>query len=162
MEKLRWWVPVSVIAVVVLLLMAPMTALAAPNAQGPRGGCGQWPGPGCGDNSGWYPASIPGWQPAPNGGWYPAPNDGWYPAPNDGWRPAPGGGWKGDQRGGWNGDHNNGWDGGRHGGFTYTVRRGDTLSAIGWRYGSSALELARVNHIRNPNLIYPGQRLWIP
>ena len=42
------------------------------------------------------------------------------------------------------------------------VRCGDTLGDIGWRYGSSALELARVNHIRNPNLIYPGQRLWIP
>jgi LysM repeat protein len=42
------------------------------------------------------------------------------------------------------------------------VRRGDTLGDIGWRYGSSALELARANHVRNPNLIYPGQRLWIP
>jgi nucleoid-associated protein YgaU len=48
------------------------------------------------------------------------------------------------------------------GGFTYVVRCGDTLGDIGWRYGSSALELAQINGICNPNLIYPGQSLWIP
>ena len=47
-------------------------------------------------------------------------------------------------------------------GFYYTVKRGDTLGNIGWRYGWSAQYLANVNHIYNPNLIYPGQVLWIP
>ncbi|MBX5483633.1 MAG: LysM peptidoglycan-binding domain-containing protein [Myxococcaceae bacterium] len=47
-------------------------------------------------------------------------------------------------------------------GTRYTVRRGDTLSAIGARYGVSYMEIARVNHIANPNLIYPGQQLVIP
>jgi LysM repeat protein len=47
-------------------------------------------------------------------------------------------------------------------GFYYTVKCGDTLGNIGWRYGWSAQYLANVNHICNPNLIYPGQVLWIP
>ena len=47
-------------------------------------------------------------------------------------------------------------------GFNYTVQRGDTLGNIGWRFGWSALYLAQVNHIPNPNLIFPGQVLWIP
>lgn len=45
---------------------------------------------------------------------------------------------------------------------TYTVRWGDTLWAIAKRYGTTAAKLAEVNHIRNPNLIYPGQVLRIP
>lgn len=44
----------------------------------------------------------------------------------------------------------------------YTVRRGDTLSAIGWRYGSNYSTLARVNGIWNVNLIFVNQRLCIP
>jgi LysM repeat protein len=48
------------------------------------------------------------------------------------------------------------------GGFYYTVRWGDTLGNIGWRYGWTASYLARVNGIWNPDLIYPGQVLWIP
>lgn len=47
-------------------------------------------------------------------------------------------------------------------GQTYTVRRGDTLSAIALRYGVSAWSLAQVNGIRNPSLIYVGQVLRIP
>ncbi len=47
-------------------------------------------------------------------------------------------------------------------GFYYTVRCGDTLGNIGWKYGWGALTLAQVNHIYNPDLIYPGQVLWIP
>ena len=46
---------------------------------------------------------------------------------------------------------------------TYTVRSGDTLSKIAARYhvpgGWPAI--ARLNHLRNPNLIYVGQRLAI-
>jgi lysozyme len=45
---------------------------------------------------------------------------------------------------------------------TYTVRRGDTLSAIAAIYGTDAHTLARVNGIKNMNLIYVGQKLMIP
>ena len=41
----------------------------------------------------------------------------------------------------------------------YTVKRGDTLSAIACRLGVSVGYLAQVNHIRNANKIYVGQRL---
>jgi len=49
-----------------------------------------------------------------------------------------------------------------HGGFFYTVKCGDTLGNIGWKYGWGALTLAQVNGISNPDLIFPGQVLWIP
>lgn len=42
---------------------------------------------------------------------------------------------------------------------TYTVRYGDTLSAIASRYGTSISALASLNGIGNPNRIYPGQVL---
>lgn len=44
----------------------------------------------------------------------------------------------------------------------YTVRSGDTLSRIASRYGTSYQTLAKLNGIKNPNRIYPGQsiRLW--
>lgn len=44
----------------------------------------------------------------------------------------------------------------------YTVRSGDTLSAIASRYGTSYQTLAKLNGITNPNRIYAGQsiRLW--
>jgi len=44
----------------------------------------------------------------------------------------------------------------------YTVQKGDTLSAIAQRYGSTVTALARFNNLVNPNLIMPGQRLEIP
>lgn len=44
---------------------------------------------------------------------------------------------------------------------TYTVRYGDTLSAIASRYGTSTSTLASINGISNPNWIYPGQVLKI-
>lgn len=40
---------------------------------------------------------------------------------------------------------------------SYTVKAGDTLSGIAQRYGTTYQELARINGIANPNLIYPGQ-----
>lgn len=43
----------------------------------------------------------------------------------------------------------------------YTVQRGDTLSAIAQRYRTTVQELASINNIANPNLIYPGQVLRI-
>ena len=46
-------------------------------------------------------------------------------------------------------------------GLTYTVKKGDTLSGIASRYGTTYQELAKINNIENPNLIYPGQVLKI-
>jgi hypothetical protein len=74
-------------------------------------------------------------------------------------------GWHdGGQRG-----HQDGWNDGRQGGkqhgcdgFTYTVRCGDTLGNIAWRFGVNSTYLAQVNGIHNPNRIYAGQALWIP
>ena len=45
--------------------------------------------------------------------------------------------------------------------ITYTVKKGDTLSEIALRYGTTYQELARINNIANPNLIYPGQVIKI-
>ena len=42
-----------------------------------------------------------------------------------------------------------------------TVHRGDTLSSIAKRFHTTWRNLARINHLRNPNLIYPGQRIRI-
>jgi LysM repeat protein len=42
---------------------------------------------------------------------------------------------------------------------TYTVQRGDTLSSIARRFGTTAYELARLNGIANPSLIYVGQKI---
>ncbi|MDO4573340.1 MAG: LysM peptidoglycan-binding domain-containing protein, partial [Clostridia bacterium] len=44
----------------------------------------------------------------------------------------------------------------------YTVRPGDTLWAIARRFGTTVAELARLNGIRDPALIYPGEVLRIP
>src|SRR5690606_13094985 len=44
---------------------------------------------------------------------------------------------------------------------TYTVKRGDTLSHIAKRFGTTVNELVRLNNIKNPNLIFPGQKLKI-
>jgi hypothetical protein len=129
MKKARLLVPVSVIAAVVLLLMAPAGALAAPNQ---------------------------------HGGEHPGGHDGWHDDWNGDWDSSCHGDWHDDCRGDWDDDYYSDWDDDCYGGFTYIVRCGDTLGDIGWRYGSSALELARVNDIHNPNVIYAGQRLWIP
>ena len=43
-----------------------------------------------------------------------------------------------------------------------TVRRGDTLSQIARRYNTSYEYLAKINDIKNPNLIYVGERLKVP
>lgn len=45
---------------------------------------------------------------------------------------------------------------------TYTVKKGDTLSEIAVRYKTTVAELVRLNNIKNPNLIYPGQVLKLP
>lgn len=44
----------------------------------------------------------------------------------------------------------------------YIVQRGNTLSQIANRYGTTVRNIARLNDIQNPNYIYVGQRLIIP
>ena len=44
---------------------------------------------------------------------------------------------------------------------TYTVRSGDSLSAIAARFGTTVSALQNANNIRNANLIYPGQVLRV-
>ena len=44
---------------------------------------------------------------------------------------------------------------------TYTVKRGDTLSAIAKRYKTTVAKLVKNNGIKNANLIYVGQKIKI-
>lgn len=44
---------------------------------------------------------------------------------------------------------------------TYTVKRGDTLSGIAKKYGTTVANLQKLNGISNPNKIYAGQKLKI-
>jgi len=43
----------------------------------------------------------------------------------------------------------------------YTVKYGDTLGNIAWKYGTTATRLYALNGISNPNRIYPGQVLCV-
>lgn len=45
--------------------------------------------------------------------------------------------------------------------LTYTVKKGDTLSHIAKRFGTTVDNLVKLNNIKNPNLIYVGQKLKI-
>jgi LysM repeat protein len=47
-------------------------------------------------------------------------------------------------------------------GGEHLVARGETLSTIAQRYGTDVDTLVRMNGIRNPDLIHPGQRLTLP
>ena len=144
MKRLRLFVPVTVILTVLLLLIAPAGALAAPSETVHQSGCVQWHRVQCGQTlasiARMYGTSV-AYLTAING--IANPNRIYVgtslcvrksaPPP-----PKP------------------------CGGFWYTVKCGDTLNKIGARYGWSAAYLAQVNHNCNPNLIYAGQRLWIP
>ncbi len=44
----------------------------------------------------------------------------------------------------------------------YTVQKGDTLSGIAKKYGTTYQKIAAYNGIANPNLIRPGQKIKIP
>ena len=44
----------------------------------------------------------------------------------------------------------------------YIVRPGDTLAGIARRFNTTVYTLMQLNGIRNPNLIYIGQRLRVP
>ena len=43
----------------------------------------------------------------------------------------------------------------------YVVKRGDTLSAIASKYGTTYQKLAQMNGIANPNKIYAGQKIRV-
>ncbi len=43
----------------------------------------------------------------------------------------------------------------------YTVKSGDTLSEIAEKYNTTVSKIVKDNNIKNPNLIYPGQKLKI-
>lgn len=45
---------------------------------------------------------------------------------------------------------------------TYTVRSGDTLTAIAAKFGTTVAEISALNSIKNPSLIRVGQVLKIP
>jgi lipoprotein NlpD len=42
---------------------------------------------------------------------------------------------------------------------SYTVKKGDTLYSVSWRYGQDYKTLAKVNGIKSPYTIYVGQKL---
>ena len=44
----------------------------------------------------------------------------------------------------------------------HTVQRGEYLTAIAKTYNTNWRALAEINSLKNPNLIFPGQRLKIP
>jgi LysM repeat protein len=47
-------------------------------------------------------------------------------------------------------------------GWYHIVQRGETLSSIARRYGTTAWAIAIANGLRNANYIWAGQRLYIP
>ena len=47
-------------------------------------------------------------------------------------------------------------------GRVHVVQRGETLSGIAWRYGTSVNAIMRANGLTNRNFIWVGQRLTIP
>lgn len=44
---------------------------------------------------------------------------------------------------------------------SYIIKKGDTLTNIAKQYGTTVDKLVKENRIKNPNLIYPGQKLKI-
>ena len=43
----------------------------------------------------------------------------------------------------------------------YTVKKNDTLSGIAKRYGTTYQNLAKMNNIKNPDVIYVGQKIRV-
>lgn len=52
-------------------------------------------------------------------------------------------------------------NGSGNGAVYYTVRHGDTLSAIAAKYNTTYQEIAKMNGIKNPNIIYAGQKIRV-
>lgn len=44
----------------------------------------------------------------------------------------------------------------------YTIQKGDTLSQLAKRFGTTTEVLARTNNIKNPDKIYAGEKLTVP
>ena len=147
MRKLRVLAPVVVILTLLLLMIAPLSASAAPQQTAGGSGCSQFYTVRAGDTLAkiaarygttvWKLASLNG-IPNPDYIWVGqvlCVKPGGAPPPP----PPP-----------------------SHGGFWYPVHRGDTLYMLSRKFGWSVSYLARLNHLPNPNLIYVGQKLWIP
>lgn len=45
--------------------------------------------------------------------------------------------------------------------ITITIKRGDTLSGIAVKYNTTVAKLVQLNNIKNPNLIYAGEKLIV-
>ena len=150
MKRLRLLVPVAVITAVLLMLIAPAAALAAPNTGGHGSGCVQWHTVRCGEtlsSIAWRYGTSVDYLMSING--IRNPNK-IYAGTN--LCVAAGGGSYGDHHGGSK----------QCDGFTYVVKCGDTVGKIAARFGVNSAYLAQVNHLWNPNVIYAGQSLWIP
>ena len=46
--------------------------------------------------------------------------------------------------------------------FVYILKRGDCVSVLAQRYGTTVKDLCELNNISNPNLIYEGNKILIP
>jgi len=46
--------------------------------------------------------------------------------------------------------------------FVYDIKRGDCLSVLAKKYGTTVAVLQALNNIPNPDLIYAGNKLLIP
>ena len=46
--------------------------------------------------------------------------------------------------------------------FVYIIKKGDCLSVIAQRYGTTVKTLCELNGIKNPDVIYAGNKLLIP
>ena len=46
--------------------------------------------------------------------------------------------------------------------FVYEVKSGDCLSVIAEKYGTTVKKLCELNSIKNPDLIYVGNKLLVP
>ena len=46
--------------------------------------------------------------------------------------------------------------------FVYIIQKGDCLSVLAQRYGTTVQTLCELNNIKNPDLIYAGNKLLIP
>lgn len=44
----------------------------------------------------------------------------------------------------------------------YIVQKGDNLTSIAEKHGTTWRVLQKLNHIKNPNMIYPGQKIKLP
>lgn len=46
--------------------------------------------------------------------------------------------------------------------FVYVIQKGDCLSVLAQRYGTTVKTLAEINNIKNPDKIYAGNKLLVP